>query len=168
MNLLPYLQVYYKGERFEAALIVLLGVISLLACLAMWYHINENPMLKGLFYLIAFLGLFAFSAGIFNFYNNNRRLADMPGQYQTNRQQYMAKEIARFEGKNGVNTWWMPLKISWTALIITGLLLTLLTKNAFVNGIAIGLILLGAFGLLIDGFAHQRARIYTDALLKAG
>ena len=39
------------------------------------------------------------------------------------------------------------------------------TKIKFLNGIAIGLILIGAFGFIIDGFAHQRAKLYTAVLL---
>lgn len=51
-------------------------------------------------------------------------------------------------------------------VVAFGLIYNLLTKSDFIQGIAIGLIMWGCFGMVVDGFAHQRAKIYTFEMLK--
>ena len=158
------LMTYYKGERLEAILLAVFGLLTIGIAVVMWQYINQNQMLKGLFYPIAFLGAFTLLAGSFNAYNNNQRLDKLPIQYSANQKEFVQTELKRFEGNNGVNKWWMPLKVTWAILVIAGLILSFTTKSELTNGIAIGLILIGAMGFIIDGFAHQRAKIYTTAL----
>ncbi|HZK92869.1 MAG TPA: hypothetical protein VFC67_01575 [Prolixibacteraceae bacterium] len=43
--------------------------------------------------------------------------------------------------------------------------LSFVTKKDLVNGIAIELIFFDALGFAIDGFAHQRAKIYTATMM---
>lgn len=155
---------YYKGERFESLLVAVFGIIAIGITISIWHH--QNQMLRGLFYPVAFLALFTFFVGSFGAYNNTRRLENLPLQYVKTPKDFVHNEFERFEGKNGVNIWWMPLKIIWTGVVIVGIILSFTTKSEFINGIAIGLILIGASGFIIDGFAHQRAKIYTGVLVE--
>jgi hypothetical protein len=166
MNLTQQLITYYKGERLEATLLTGFGLVIIVIAGAMWHYSNQNQMLRGMFYPIAFLSAVALFAGGFNAYNNHRRLDKLPTEYSKNPKEFVRRELQRFEGSNGVNHWWMPLKITWTILIVAGLILSFRTKSEWMNGIAIGLILIGATGFIIDGLAHQRAKIYTAALTK--
>ncbi len=164
MDFAQNLITYYKGERFEAMLLTILGIFLIGIACFMWQYQSQNQMVKGLFFPIAFLAIFTLLAGGFGAYNNSQRLEHLPLKYAENPKQFVQSEIDRFEGKNGVNTWWMPLKITWTILTVAGIALSFLTKRDLINGIAIGLILIGAMGFIIDGFAHQRAKIYTAVL----
>lgn len=165
MDFTQHLITYYKGERFEAVLLTILGSVLLFIAIVMWQHMNQNQMLKGFFYPIAFLAVFTLFAGGFNTYNNNQRINNLPLQYATNQKEFVKAELDRFEGTNGVNKWWMPLKVTWALLVITGMVLSFATKKDLVNGIAIGLIFFGALGFIIDGFAHQRAKVYSAVLM---
>ncbi len=164
MDFTQHLITYYKGERLEAILLAVFGFVTIGIAVVMCQYTNQNQMLKGLFYPIAFLGAFTLLAGSFNAYNNNNRLDKLPTEYSANKKQFVETELKRFEGSNGVNKWWMPLKITWAILVFAGLILSFKAKSELTNGIAIGLILIGAMGFIIDGFAHQRAKIYTTAL----
>lgn len=164
MDFTQNLITYYKGERLEAVLLAVFGVVTIGIAVVMWQNFNQNQMLKGLFYPFAFLAVFTFLVGSFGTFNNTRRLEKMPLQYAENPKAFVQAEIDRFEGKNGVNKWWLPLKITWAILAVAGIVLSFATKSDFINGIAIGLILIGAMGFIIDGFAHQRAKIYTTVL----
>ncbi len=108
MNFIQHLITYYKGERFEALLLTLFGLLMMGVAAAMWQHIDRNVIVKGLLYPIAFLALFTFCAGSFGVYNNNQRIAELPKQYTMNANEVVKKEVARFQGPSGVNTWWMP------------------------------------------------------------
>lgn len=164
MDFTQHLITYYRGERFEAILLTALGLVLLIIAIVMWQNINQNQMLKGLFYPIAFLAVFTLSAGGYNTHSNNERINSLPVQYVTNQNELVKTEFDRFEGTNGVNKWWMPLKLTWALLVVSGMILSFMAKSELVNGIAIGLIFFGSLGFIIDGFAHQRAKIYTKAL----
>jgi hypothetical protein len=63
-----------------------------------------------------------------------------------------------------VNDNW-PIYIgTWTALVLVGLGLRFGLKSDWAHGVGPAIILIGAFGFLIDGFAERRARPYTAAL----
>lgn len=165
MDFAQHLVNYYKGEWLEAALLAALGVALTGVAVVMWQHADQNGLLKGLFYPIAFLAAFTAMAGSFGVYNNQQRLATMPAQYTQNQTEFVQAESNRFEGKSGINTWWMPLKVLWAVLVIVGIAVSFTTRSDVKHGIAIGLIVIGAMGFVIDGFAHHRAKAYTAALL---
>lgn len=164
MDITQHIVAYYKGERFEAMLLTAFGVVMLVIAVAMWSNLGQNQMLKGLFYPVAFLALFTLGAGGFNTYNNTQRLELLPAKYKADSAAFVQTEVGRFDGPNGVNTWWMPLKLTWAICVVVGMVLSFTTKRDLVNGVAIGLILIGAMGFIIDGFAHQRARVYAAVL----
>ena len=165
MDFAQHMISYYKGEWLEAVLLTAFGITTIILALMMWQHTDHNALLKGLFYPIAFLAAFTFIAGGFGVYNNSQRLATMPAQYVQNKIEFVQIERNRFEGTYGVNAWWIPLKALWAILVVAGIAATFVTRNDHIHGIAIGLIVIGAMGFVIDGFAHHRAKAYTAILL---
>jgi hypothetical protein len=165
MNFPDHLVNYYEGEWLEAVLLTVFGILTAGVVVAIWRCSGHNVLLKGLFYPIAALAALTFFAGGFGVYNNSQRLALKPSQYSESPADFVRAEHNRFEGANGVNTWWMPLKLLWTALVLAGIGISFFTRSVFANGIAIGFICIGAMGFVIDGFAHHRAKLYTAALL---
>lgn len=157
---------YYKGERNEALSLAGFGLFILIINVLVWKNMHSNDLLRGLFYPFLFLGLLGIFAGGFNAWNNQKRLDELPAIYAQDNLSFKMKEIERFEGSGGVNSWWLPLKITWTVFLLVGIGLGFLSKSDWWHGLAIGLLLWGTFGWLIDGFAHQRAKIYTTELLK--
>ncbi len=104
-------------------------------------------------------------AGSFGVHNNSQRLANMPAQYAQNPVEFVQAERGRFDGPNGGNAWWVPLQMLWAALAIVGIANSFSSLHLFVHRMAIRLIVIGAMGFPIDGFAHHRAKLYTAALL---
>ncbi len=73
----------------------------------------------------------------------------------------LAEELPRMEK---VNANW-PIYIGmWTAMVLVGLGLRFGLEADWAHGVGPALILIGAMGFLIDGFAERRARPYTAAL----
>ena len=165
MDFMQHLISYYKGERFEAILLTIFGSFAIAVAIVMWQNSSQNQLLKGLFYPIAFLGVFTLLAGGFGVYNNSQRLAIMPEQYRQSPVAFIQAERKRFEGHHGVNTWWLPLKLLWAALLLVGIAIAFINRNDVTHGVAIGLMVIGTMGFVIDGFAHHRAKTYTAALL---
>ena len=73
----------------------------------------------------------------------------------------LANELPRM---HKVNANWPILMGMWTALVLVGLGLRFGLKADWAHGVGPALILIGAMGFLIDGFAERRARPYTAAL----
>jgi len=166
MSFSDHIMLYYKGERYEAVLLFIFGWICLFISLPIIGSKTSNPLSKGLLYPIIALTVVCMFAGGYNAWNNNNRLRIMPNKYAKDASAFIKMETRRFEGANGVNSWWLPLKITWIVFLIAGSAATLFTKSDFIHGNAIGLIIWGCFGMVVDGFAHHRAKIYTAQLLQ--
>jgi hypothetical protein len=154
---------YYQGEKTEAVILAVFGGLVLLMMLLLRIY-YPTELAKGLVYPVSIFVLIALSAGSFNVYNNAKRLKVMPLKYAGYKEKFVEAELVRFEGRNGVNKWWLPLNITWSVLVLAGLALYFYTEGNFPRGIAIGLVFLGFSGLLIDGFARERAEKYTKEL----
>jgi|GEM_PF-1809191 len=154
---------YYQGEKAEA---ILLTIVGALVCAGFVFLSLRYPseLVKGLRYPVGLFILIALFAGSFNAYNNARRLRELPGQYAQDQAAFIQGEIQRFDGKGGVNTWWLPLNIAWSLLVVAGLTLYVVRPGFYSKGLAIGVLFLGFSGLLIDAFAKQRAVLYTEHL----
>lgn len=165
MDFAQQLVSYYKGEWLEAALLAAFGATLAGVTLATGLYTDPCSLIEGFSYSMAFLAVSTLFAGAFQLYSNSRRLATMPAQYAQNPKAFVQAELNRFEGKGGVNSWWMPLKILWAIFVIGGISVPLVIGSELVQGVAIGLLVLGGVGFVIDGFAHRRAKQYTAALL---
>ncbi len=155
---------YYRGEKAEALILLISGilVLALLSGL-LWKY--PSDLAKGLTYPVSVFILIAILAGAFNAYNNEKRLKELPAKFLENREAFVEAEVHRFEGPNGVNKWWLPLNITWTLGLLVGASLYFLKDGYYSKGMALGIIFLGFSGLLIDGFAKERAEKYTKELL---
>jgi hypothetical protein len=155
---------YYKGERNEALWLLFFGILILLLSAVIWKNMHSNDLLRGIFYPVVLLGLVASLAGGFNAYNNSQRLIHLPEKFIEDSKGFVALELERFDGKGGVNSWWLPLKVFWSLLLLAGILLAYNSPNYWWQGFALGLLMWGTFGWGVDGFAHQRAEKYTVEL----
>ena len=155
---------YYRGEKGEAVILVLFGILvfALLSTL-LWKY--PSDLAKGLTYPVSVFILIAVFAGTFNAYNNQKRLNEFPARYLDNREAFVEAEFRRFEGDNGGNRWWLPLNIAWTLCLVIGVALYFMKDGYYSKGVALGIVFLGFSGLLIDGFAKERAEKYTGKIL---
>lgn len=157
---------YYKGERNEALWLIFFGVLILIFSAIIWKYMHSNDLLKGMFYPLLILGMIGFSAGGFNAWNNQQRISTFPAMYNENPKGFLNKELHRFEKSGGVNSWWLPLKVLWSILLLLGVGIGFWSKSDYWHGFALGLLFWGTFGWVVDGFAHQRAQVYTIEMKK--
>ena len=165
VDFLPQLQEYYKGERLGAIWFTIVGVALLLLSLFIWKQSPPVSMGRGLLYPLLFVGICCIIAGPLLMRSNKDRLVRFPQEYQVDEQAFIIKETARLEG---VGRWWLPLKITWSLIILVGLVLAFIGTTPYWKGLGLGLLLIGAIGHVVDGFAHERANVYLDHLDEAG
>lgn len=163
MDFLQHLNEYYKGERLGATCYTIAGVVFLLLTFAIWKVAAPGTITRGLLIPCLIVGVLGAGAGPFLLKSNNDRLDRLPKEYKADPAGFNAKETMRMAG---VHRAWMPLKITWTILIIIGVSLAFVGGTPIWKGVGIGLLLIGTVGHVVDGIASERSRIYIEQLLK--
>ena len=164
MDTATILRTYFRGEKSEAALILLAGVLCLVAAIWLWFWVRQ-PFARGLalsLLLIAALGLSVGGSVYFRTDSQLRQLLDLqerdPGRF-------VAQEGPRIRE---VVTSFKAYRLGYAAAVLLALVFVFAVGRPTYHGLAVGLLLLAALGFTIDYYAEARAVGYVQALEAAG
>lgn len=161
MSFLDVMQTYFRGERIEAfGFIVPLGVL-LVAFAAVTLRAERGGFAWGLAVPLAVFGLVAIGTGAAVGLRTTTQVAEIEAGFESDPAAMLATELPRMRQ---VNRNWPVYISAWVALVVIGLGLRFGLKADWAHGLGPALILVGACGFLIDGFAERRAQPYTQAL----
>ena len=161
MPFLDVMHAYFRGERIEALCFIVPIGVAMLAFAAVTLRAERGGFAWGLAIPLIVFGLFAIGVGAAVGLRTAGQVAGIESGFQDNPSAMLAEEVPRMEK---VNANW-PMYIGmWTALVLAGLGLRFGLKADWAHGVGPALILIGAVGFLIDGFAERRARPYTESL----
>jgi len=164
MNIETVIRGYFAGEKSEAALILLAGLVALAASLWLWFAIRE-PFTRGLavaLLLVAALGLGVGGTVYFRSDSQARHLVEL-----------QRAEPTRFDAEEGprirqvVRSFGL-YRIAYAVVVILALVFVFVLGRPLFHGLAVGLLLLAALGFTIDFYAEARAHDYLRALEAAG
>jgi len=161
MPFLDVMHAYFRGERIEALYFILPLGIALVAFAAVALRAERGGFAWGLAVPLILFGLVAIGTGAAVGLRTPKQVADIESGLESRPEAMLAEELPRMQK---VNDNWSVYIRTWTALVIVGLALRFGLKADWAHGVGPALILIGAFGFLIDGFAERRARPYTAAL----
>lgn len=161
MTFLEQLRDYFHGERFEAlAFIAPAGlVLFVLAVAAM--KSEGGPFGVGVAVPCVIFGLVLLGTGLGVGLRTAGQVTTLEAELASSPKAMVEKELPRMRK---VNANWPVYLGVWTALVVAGLALRFGLKADWAHGVGPALLLVGAMGFLIDGFAERRARPYTKAL----
>lgn len=152
---------YFRGERIEALYYILPAGLLLIGMAATALATDRGAFGWSMAVPLALFGLVAVATGVNIGWRTPGQVAAIEQSLQASPADMLAEEIPRMEK---VNANWPMLVASWTALVVLGLALRFGIAADWAHGLGPALILIGALGFLIDGFAERRARPYTAAL----
>jgi hypothetical protein len=160
----PFLQQmheYFRGERIEAfAFIVPTGlVLLLLAGVAL--RVERGGFAVGLAVPLVVFGLALIATGATVGSRTPAQVATLESRYEASTKAMVDDELRRMRQ---VNRNWPIYLRAYVVFVLLGLALRFLVDAEWARGVGPALILGGALGLLIDGFAERRAQPYTAAL----
>lgn len=164
MDFTEHIITYYSTESkhgFAGGLVS--GIILLIIAILFWWFSNPSSIFKGLA-VIFFVGGLIFSVG--GYYAGSTAQKVLPEKtqlYQTNKQEFLEKEVAKVEG---IYKSWTGIKIFWTAFIILGLILFFTTSQSFWTGVAIGALIVGTIGHIEETVSFQHNEKYRKEVLK--
>ena len=150
MNVESILRAYFHGEKSEAALILLAGVVCLVAAVWLWFWIRE-PFARGLagsLLLVAALGL---GVGGSVYFRTDGQVRELVELQRADPARFAAEEEPRIR-----------------PVVRVLVLLVFVVRGPTFHGLAVGLLVLAAMGLTIDYYAEARAVRYVGALETAG
>ncbi|MFW2386713.1 MAG: hypothetical protein ACN4G0_00130 [Polyangiales bacterium] len=152
---------YFRGERIEALGFIVPVGVAMLAFAAVTLRAERGGFAWGLAVPLIVFGLFAIGIGAAVGLRTGGQVAAIESGMQEDPAAMLADELPRMRKVN--DNW--PVYIGmWTTLVLLGLALRFGSKADWAHGLGPALILIGAVGFLIDGFAERRARPYTEAL----
>ncbi|QJW90767.1 hypothetical protein HNV11_15955 [Spirosoma taeanense] len=154
---------WIKGELFEATLVLLFGIATVIAGLLFW-KMGSTPGAKALLLPLVITGLVYIGVGGSMLVSNNKRMTQLPAAYQTGKRAFMEAEKKRVED---FQYQYRISKIVATLCFALTVGLFWLTKSPTWQGAGIGLALFGLAGLAVDYFSEQRAAIYYASILRS-
>jgi len=161
---MPFLEVmhsYFRGERIEALCFIVPVGVAMLAFAAVTLRAERGGFAWGLAVPLVVFGLFAIGIGAAVGLRTTGQVAAIEFRAEEDPAAMLADELPRMQK---VNDNWPVYVGMWTTLVLLGLALRFGLKADWAHGLGPALILIGAVGFLIDGFAERRARPYTEAL----
>ena len=164
MSIETVLRTYFDGEKSEAALILLAGVLALVAALWLWFSVRE-PFARGLaaaLLLVAALGLGVGGTVYFRTDGQVRQLLELE---QRDPARFAAEEGSRIRQ---VVRSFGQYRVGYAVAAVLALVFVFVVGRPLYHGLAVGLLILAALGLTIDFYAERRAVAYQHALEPAG
>jgi hypothetical protein len=152
---------YFRGERIEALYFIVPIGAAMVAFAAVTLRAERGGFAWGLAVPLVLFGLFAIGIGAAVGLRATGQVAAIEAGFQSDPGAMVADELPRMQK---VNDNWPIYIATWTTLVLIGLGLRFGLKADWAHGVGPAIILIGASGFLIDGFAERRARPYTEAL----
>lgn len=161
MTFLDTMQSYFRGERVESLVFIAPFGLFCLMMAAAALRVERNAFGWGFAVPMILLALLGLGVGGGVGLRTPGQLEKLTTQYQQDPKTFLAEELPRMEK---VNRNWPIYRAAWITFVLAGLGLRFGLSADWAHGLGIGLMFLGAAGIIIDGFAERRAHVYVDAL----
>jgi hypothetical protein len=161
MKFLETMLPYFQAEKIEALVFILpIGLLCLV--FGGWLLSEGQPSFsRGVAIPFVVMGfVFSIIGGTVGF-RTPMQIAQIQQAYEAAPVATLKAESARMEKVNRAWTWYLAI---WVIFILLGLGCRLLANSDFLRGVGIALVFFAGVGLMIDGFADRRARVYSDTL----
>jgi hypothetical protein len=161
MNLLDYTNTWVKGEVFQGKVMLVIGVIVLIAAIAILR--SDNSLLRGTLFPLGFIILIFFGYGGFQTFSRPSHINKVTEVYNENPEKAIEQELAKAQKDDRS---YRNLKIVWSILIVLASLLFIIFSKDYFKGVSTGLIALFLTTLVVDSTLHYRLKIYLEQLQK--
>jgi len=158
------IRAYFGGEKSEAVLIVLAGVACLIAAIWLWAWVRE-PFARGLAAALLLAAALGLSVGGSVYSRTDRQVERLLELQQQASAQFAAQEGPRI--RQVVKSFGL-YRLCYALAVLLALGFVFLIGKPFCHGLAVGLLVLAALGLIIDHYAEARAVDYVRALEASG
>lgn len=160
METLEPLIAYFKDEKIEALLILLIGLATITWSVYMWTVYRES-FHNGIAVPLLLFGFVQISVGSVVYFRNDYKVKRLIEQYERQPEKMIGDEIKR--AKTVINNFSYYRSVEML-LTITGILLIQFSSSQFWAGLGTGLLGQSAIMIVFDVFAARRTAIYLEYL----
>ena len=160
--MIEHIQNYYISERNGSAMATTAGVIFLIISFLLWRFSDAGSISKGIAYSLLGAGLFFTVAGIAVLIHNRNKITEVRSIKAPADTSLQQSEIKRMN--KVINSSYIIPLIIFSALLIIGLLLILLTRQEVWKGVAIGLLITGTLGHSTEAFSMKNNNAYLTKI----
>jgi uncharacterized membrane protein len=160
MNVQSIIEAYFRGEKSEAALILLAGAACLALALWFWFAVRE-PFARGLAAALLLTAAIGLGVGGGVYFRTDAQVRHLQELQRSSPAQFAAEEGPRI--RQVVKSFGL-YRIGYAVAVILALVLVFLLAKPLYHGLAVGLLLLAALGFTIDYYAEARAVEYVQGL----
>ncbi len=152
MEFIEYTNTWVKSEALQGKIMIAVGIIVLLACIAIIR--SENELLRGSLISIGLLVVFLIGYGSFILYSRPAHARESIAAYQQSAPEAIELETAKHINDNKAGKTLM--RYVYPILIVISALSLLLISSAYYQGMAIGFVFLFAATFIVDyGFVSR-------------
>ncbi len=159
MNLLDYTSAWVKGEVFQGKIMLLIGVVVLVAAIAIFR--SDNSILRGTLIPMILMLLIFFGYGGFQTFSRPGHINKVEELHAENPSEAIKQELTKAQSDDKT---YQTLKVVWVILIAVSALLYLVFSTPYLKGLSIGLVGLFLANLLLDSTLHFRLQQYLKGL----
>lgn len=163
MSFIDIMHTYFRGEKIEAMWFIAVTGVALLIFGGVALKVERGGYSWGVAIPSLLFGVILLGVGLGVGLRTNQQVTEIEISFKQNPSALLQKELPRMEK---VNSNFRTTYYALGALAFLGLLIHYLVGPEWGRGLGSTLVLLGAIGLLIDGFAERRAEPYTAALIR--
>lgn len=154
------IDVYFRGERAEMIAFLAFGIVLVVATTLLW--VSADRFARALSVTLGLVAIVAFSVAV------PLLLRDGPHAEQL-RERLERGEEAGVRADEGarmavVNHNYAYYRFLYAACLLAAAVLMLFWRTTVTSGIAVGLMIFAATGLVVDHYSESRAAIYAEAL----
>jgi hypothetical protein len=162
--MMELIQRYYAVERHAALVAIGIGVVLAVLALFLWRTSSVPSLARGMAHVFLITALFQIGAGFVYTLTVNSRAAGVAKTYSDDTEHSIKqKETTRME--HVVKSGFRNGLVIYTALVVTGLVLLLLSMDVpGRKGMALAL-MVGVFGHCVEAFSMQANRHYLQTVL---
>lgn len=164
MSVESIIEAYFRGEKSEAALILLAGCICLALALWLWFSVRE-PFARGLAVALLLAAAVGLGVGGSVYFRTDAQVRHLQQLERTNPAQFAAEEGPRI--RQVVKSFGL-YRIGYAIAVILALVFVFFVGTPLYHGVAVGLLVLAGLGFTIDHYAEARSVEYVRGLEAAG
>jgi hypothetical protein len=151
---------YFKEEKTEALIILLIGLAAVIWSVYMWTVYRES-FHNGIAVPLLLFGFIQMSVGSVIYFRTEHKVSRLIEHYERNPEKMVSDEIKR--AKTVINNFSYYRSVEML-LVITGILLVQFSSSQFWIGLGTGLIGQSALMIVFDVFAARRTTVYLEYL----
>lgn len=152
---------YFQGERSEMMALVVFSAASVGVSIAL-FAMTKDRFAKGLASVLLAMAVVFLSVAVPLLSRDARQRQEVVHHMTAGDAEPMvARESARMSDVIGRYAYY---RYGYAAMLVAAAIIALGMRSSLVNGIAVGLVVFAATGLVVDHYSEERARVYQTRL----